>query len=116
MISVAYRPLAVRDKRLIASYIALDLGQPQAAARTMRAIDDAIEGLKTIPAAGRLIDEPRLDGSGYRKLAVKSYWVVYRHIPESEAVVIERVLHQRMDIAPQMYYEVDYSLDDEAPL
>ena len=36
MLDVLYRPLAARDKKAIAAYIALDLGSPHAAANVLR--------------------------------------------------------------------------------
>ncbi|MDO5042318.1 MAG: type II toxin-antitoxin system RelE/ParE family toxin [Slackia sp.] len=107
MPSIRYRPLAMRDKRAIASYIALDLRAPHAASSTIRAIDDAIETLKTIPAAGRIVDDMRLECGPYRKLAAANYWIFYSFNEDGNTIVIERILHQRQSIAPQMYDEID---------
>lgn len=116
-ISIVYRPLALRDKRLIASYIAVDLASPKAALDTITHIDDAIDALLDVPTMGRLVNDDRLEKQGYRKLAVPhaNYWVFYRFEPQEQRIVIERILHQRMDIAPHMYYEMDYSeISDKA--
>ena len=108
MPSIRYRPLAMRDKRAIASYIALDLRAPHAASSTIRAIDDAIETLKTIPAAGRIVDDMRLECGPYRKLAAANYWIFYSFNEDGNTIVIERILHQRQSIVPQMYDEIDF--------
>lgn len=110
-ISIVYRPLALRDKRLIASYIAVDLASPKAALDTVSRIDDAIDLLLEVPAMGRPVNDDRLEKQGYRRLAVPhaNYWVFYRFEAKERRIVIERILHQRMDIAPHMYYEMDYS-------
>ena len=105
--SIVYRPLALRDKRLIASYIAVDLGSPKAALDTICRIDDAIDLLLDVPEIGRVVVDDRLEARGYRKLVAANYWVFYRYEAEDERIVIERILHQRMDISPSMYYEID---------
>ncbi len=108
MTKIEYRPIAMRDKQAIASYIALDLKAPNAALATIRSIDDALATLKTIPHAGTAIDEPRLEQSGYRKIAAAHYWIIYRVDENCETVFVERIIHQRRNIVPQMYYDIDF--------
>lgn len=108
MHSIEYTPIALRDKKAIASYLALDCNSPQGAINAIASIDGAIEALKTIPQAGRPIDDDRLENEGYRRVVAGQYWVFYRIESEREAVVIQRILHQRRDITPQMYYDIEF--------
>ena len=108
MTDVRYRPLAARDKKAIAAYIALDLGSPHAAAKTIQTIDEAIETLKTTPFAGRPIDDARLENGPYRKAVASQYWIIYSIDEEGDCIIVERIMHQRRNLVPQMYYEIDF--------
>ena len=101
MTDVRYRPLAARDKKAIAAYIALDLGSPHAAAKT-------IQTIKTIPFAGRPIDDARLENGPYRKAVASQYWIIYSIDEEGDCIIVERIMHQRRNLVPQMYYEIDF--------
>ena len=107
MLEARYTPIALRDKKAIASYLALDCASPQAALSTIEAIDAAIETLKTMPQDGRLVDDGLLE-EGYGRLAAGRYWIFYRVFPKDNLIIIQRILHQRRDIAPQMYYDIDF--------
>lgn len=104
---VLYRPIAERDLKNIASYIALDLGSPKASRNTIERIGSAIRAIQTLPESGRLIDEERLDGHTYRKYATGNYWIIYQIDEAHTAIQIERILHQRQDISPRIYYEIN---------
>ena len=108
MHSIEYTPIALRDKKAIASYLALDCNSPQGAINAIASIDEAIETLKTIPQAGRPVDDDRLEGEGYRRIVAGQYWVFYRIESKRKTVIIQRILHQRRDITPQMYYDIDF--------
>ncbi len=75
MHSIEYTPIALRDKKAIASYLAFDCNSPQGAINAIASIDGAIETLKTIPQAGRLIDDDRLENAGYRRIVAGQYWI-----------------------------------------
>ena len=108
MHSIEYTPIALRDKKAIASYLAFDCNSPQGAINAIASIDGAIETLKTIPQAGRLIDDDRLENAGYRRIVAGQYWIFNRVENERETIVVQRILHQRRDITPQMYYDIDF--------
>lgn len=101
-----YRPIAERDLKNIASYIALDLASPKASRNTIECIRSAIRTIQALPESGRLIDEERLDGHAYRKYATGHYWIIYQIDTAHEAIQVERILHQRQDLSPRIYYEV----------
>lgn len=106
-LEVFYRPISERDLKNIVSYIALDLASPRAARGVFEEIRSAVDAIRANPEIGRLMNDERLDKRWYRRFAVKNYWVIYRVDEEQKCILVERILHQRQDLSPRIYYEIN---------
>jgi plasmid stabilization system protein ParE len=92
-------PVAEKDIRGAAMYIALDLKAPQAAANFVREIRKKAQKLCDMPYMYREYHgEPRNE-TVYRAMQVKNYIVFYTVCEENKTVELHRVLYARMDIS-----------------
>ena len=88
---------AQRDMREIATYIARDLLQPEAAIKTIDAIEQEIKLLKKMPKRFAPVSDERLARMGVRKVKVGNYLIFYIVDETSEIVHIIGILYERMD-------------------
>ena len=96
--SLDYLPLAEKDIRGIAIYIANELCAPVAAANLVREIRRKADSLRDMPYMYREYPgEPRNE-TVYRAMPVKNYIAFYTVCEESKTVEIHRVLYARMDL------------------
>lgn len=88
---------AENDLRDIVRYISSQLNAPVAALTMMDAIEEAIDGLASMPQKCPLVIEERLAMLGYRKLIVKNYIVFFTIDEPNKVVDVERILYGRRD-------------------
>jgi toxin ParE1/3/4 len=91
-----FTPRARRDIQDIWEYSAQRFGDERAEAH-IQEIERAAQTIAEDPRRGRPCDEVRQD---YRKFSVGSHVLFFREA--RRAVVIVRVLHQRMDFEPRL--------------
>lgn len=93
-----YLPIAERDIRSAAMYIARQLNAPTAAANLLREIRKKAKNLCDMPYIYQEYrGEPRNE-TVYRAMLVKSYLVIYTVYEESKTITVHRVLYARMDL------------------
>jgi len=96
--SLEYLPVAEKDIRGIAMYIARELSAPAAAAKLVREIRRKAKGLRDMPYMYREYrGEPRNE-TIYRAMPVKNYIAFYTVDEKIKTVEIHRVLYARMDL------------------
>ena len=94
MRSIEWRPRAVADLDGILTYIAVELGAPQAARDCADAILGAVERVADLPESGQLFIDDDLARS-YRRVLAKNYWVFYSH--DENTLTVWRIFHVRQD-------------------
>ena len=93
-----YLPIAKKDLRNAAMYIAHDLQAPMAAANLMRKIRKKADALRKTPYMYReYYGEPDSE-TAYRAMPVNNYLVFYVVNEDNTTVEVHRVLYVRMDI------------------
>ena len=95
MRDVRIRPRAQLDIESTFVYIALELGQPQAAQGIVDALYEAFERLAAMPEIGRAFEHGDLEQS-YRRMLVRNYWIYYTF--DKASLVVWRVFHTRQDV------------------
>ena len=83
------------DLDSIALYLGLECHAPQAARKTVRTIEEAIERVASFPESDKHLDWEGLAGS-YCMTRAEPYLIFYRH--NETTLTVYRVLHQRQDI------------------
>lgn len=91
---ILYSPLALHDLDEIESYITNDLGNSNAAARIIGGILDRVDLLSQFPESGTPLSSICSVQNSYRFVISDGYLAFYR---VSDAVYIDRILHQRRD-------------------
>jgi plasmid stabilization system protein ParE len=103
MAVVYISPEAQNDLHDIRKYIAMELGNPSAAANTVSKIMKGIQGLEVFPGIGTPL-APVVDISNeYRFLVCGSYLVFYRH--DDSGVYVVRILYGRRDYTRILFGE-----------
>ena len=74
---VKITPHAEQSMQEIASYIAVDLLEPQTAVKLLRALKKAIDSLDMLPGRIHLTPEEPWHSLGIRRLVVKNYYVYF---------------------------------------
>ena len=74
---VRITPRAEQSMQEIASYIAVDLMEPQTAVKLLRALKKAIDSLDMFPGRIRPTPEEPWRSLGNRRLVVKNYYVYF---------------------------------------
>ncbi len=98
MYNLVFLPLAEKDIRGAAMYIANKLKTPSAAVNFVREIRKKVHNLLDMPYMYREYPgEPRNE-TIYRAMPVKNYIVFYTVCEDSKIVEIHRVLYARMDL------------------
>jgi len=93
-----YLPVAEKDLRNAAMYIAIDLKSPIAAANLMRKIRKKADALRKTPYMYREYYGEPGNETAYRAMPVNNYLVYYVVNEDSKTVEIHRVLYVRMDV------------------
>ena len=93
-----YLPIAERDIRSIAVYIARELNAPVAAANLVREIRKKADNLRDMPYIYREYRGEPQNETVYRAMPVKNYIVFYTVCEDNKTVEIHRVLYARMDV------------------
>ena len=70
-------PHAEQSMREIASYIAVDLMEPQTAVKLLRALKKAIDSLDIFPGRIHLTPEEPWHSLGIHRMAMKNYYVYF---------------------------------------
>jgi plasmid stabilization system protein ParE len=96
--SLEYLPIAEKDIRGIALYIACELSAPVAAANLIGEIRKKANNLRDMPHISREYHGDPRNETLYRVMPVKNYLVFYTVCDESNTVEIHRVLYARMDL------------------
>lgn len=104
MLKLAWRPRAQLDRKSIAIFIGAERKAPDAALRTIQAIDAAIERVREFPESGRRYAAEGLDAE-YRTIISGSYTVFYTY--DADTLTVQRILHQRQNL--DIYTLVDFS-------
>ena len=74
---VKITPHAEQSMREIASYIAVDLMEPQTAVKLLRALKKAIDSLDIFPGRIHLTPEEPWHSLGIHRMAMKNYYVFF---------------------------------------
>ena len=101
--SLHYSQRALRDLDDIWEYILLELSNPEAAARTVGDIMDAIDNLMDFPRMGAPLSSIVDTESDYRFLVTGNYMTFYRL--EGKEIYVERVLYGRGDYLHVLFWE-----------
>jgi plasmid stabilization system protein ParE len=83
----------------ILAYLSAVLCNPAAATALAGAVARAYRRILTHPESSPLCAHPRLAALGYRKVPVRNYLFVYRHLPEEDTVFVARFFHQSRNYA-----------------
>lgn len=95
MLDLEWRPRAHLDRESIAIYLGHERRAPQAALDTMRAIDAALDMVRTFPDAGGHFADDHLEHE-YRTTLAGSYIIYYRH--NARKLTVYRIMHQRQNM------------------
>ncbi|WP_283171282.1 type II toxin-antitoxin system RelE/ParE family toxin [Curtanaerobium respiraculi] len=95
MLAINWRPRAHLDRESIAMYLGIECAAPQAALKTIKAIDRAIARTQMLPDSGGHWSQKGLDGE-FRTVSAGSYTVFYRY--DEATLTVYRILHQRRDV------------------
>ena len=95
--SVRLAQAAEEDAAAIVDYLAGTLISPQAADRFVATFVDVIATLETLPESYPPVEEPILQGRGYRKAQITNYLAIFR--VEDKTVYVVRIVHQSQDYA-----------------
>ena len=90
---VRITPRAEQSMQEIASYIAVDLMEPQTAVKLLRALKKAIDSLDMLPGRIRPTPEEPWHSLGIRRLVVKNFWIDETNL----CVHITDVIYARQD-------------------
>jgi len=93
-----YLPIAEKDIRSAAMYIAEELKAPMAAANLVREIRRKADNLCDMPYMYREYHSEPQNETIYRAMPVKNYIVFYTVHEEVKTIEVHRVLYARMDI------------------
>ena len=85
---------AEQDLIELVSYAAAE--NPQAAAKVLDRIELRLQALASHPFAGRIPQDPKLAGLGYRVLVIDNYLVFYK--VKQRVVLVHRILHGARDL------------------
>lgn len=96
MRKLAWRPRAQLDRESIAIYLGVESGNPQAALRAIKDIDETIGRIRELPEIGTPVHHDLLRNKNYRKAYASPYAIYYRF--DSKTLTIYRVVHQRKEI------------------
>lgn len=92
---------AKKQMRGLVEYIAIELANPQAAARLADALEEAFIRLEENPYAFPLCHDWLLRQSGFRSISVKNVIILFRIREETEAkkkqIVVSYVFHGKQD-------------------
>lgn len=95
MLDLQWRPRAHLDRESIAIYLGVERGNPQAALRTISAIDGAIDVARRFPDSGGHYADDHLEHE-YRTTLAGSYIIAYRY--DATTLTVYRIMHQRQNI------------------
>ena len=95
--NLEYLPIAERDIRGIAMYIAQELCAPVAAANLVREIRRKANNLRDMPYMYREYHGEPNNETIYRVMPVKNYIAFYTVCEERKTIEIHRVLYARID-------------------
>jgi plasmid stabilization system protein ParE len=87
-------PIAEEDLQEILSYIAAD--SPASAYRFAEMIEKNLQRLSSHPHLGKIPNDEKLSGMGYRFIIVGNYLIFYTI--RSKTVVVHRIIHGARDI------------------
>ncbi len=83
----------------ILDYLSTVLCNPAAATALADDVGRAYRRIQFHPESSPLCAHPRLAALGYRKVLVRNYLFVYRHLPEENLVFVARFFHQSRNYA-----------------
>ena len=95
LLKLQWRPRANLDRKSIAIYLGVECGNPKAALKAIKSIDEAIERILRFPQIGKRFRHEHL-ASEYRMAQASPYIIFYRIVDSS--IIIYRILHQRQNI------------------
>jgi toxin ParE1/3/4 len=97
MFKLLVTELAHQDLDDIVLYIAVQLGNAEAAARLLDDIDQCYSYLRENPRMYELCHDPHLAASGYRKVPFNNYVLIYKVDDKSSAVTVLRIFYGGRD-------------------
>lgn len=92
--AVRLLPIADEDLEEILSYIAAD--SPASAYRFAETIEKGLQRLSSHPHLGKIPNDEKLSGMGYRFMIVENYLISYTIRPKT--VLVHRIIHGARDI------------------
>lgn len=87
----------LRDLDNVMGYITLSLENKMAAAALLDDIEKSYNNIECMPLMYESCYDSRLKESGYRKVTIHNYIMVYRVDEETETVYIMRLFHGRQN-------------------
>lgn len=94
---VMLTPRAIEDMDKIYKYMIEELMEPETADRLLSDMEDAVNGLYTMPYRGAERKIGRYADKGYRQLFVKKYTIVYCVSEREKRVIILTVRYTPSD-------------------
>ena len=95
---VLYRPAALDDLEQIYN-VTFEMWGPAQAENYLAQLRSAAERLLVHPRSGRVYE---MEGQEYRSLRSGRHLIFYRIDADADAVVVVRILHDRMDIRSRL--------------
>jgi len=95
------------EMREIRRYIAVDLLNPDAAAKRIDLIDTNIQSLKTMPARFPLVQDAYLASKGFRIIVCEAHLVFFIIEEETRKVFVMRVIYARRDWARMLRVDAE---------
>ena len=101
---------AQADMRETYRYIEAELQNPEAAARRISLIDEAIQSLKNMPSRFPLVRDDYLASKGFQMAVVKTHLVFFAIQEETKVVSVMRVLYGCRDWIRILRIEAEHLL------
>ena len=105
--TVKILPDAENDIEDIYIYIAMELLEPETAAKLIARIKNAIYKLNHLPERFRLYYKEPWYSKGLRLFAVENYIILYHIVPETSTVYIDAVIYGARDLVVILEDDVD---------
>ena len=100
--NVRITPQAEQSMQEIASYIAVDLMEPQTAVKLLRTLKKAVDSLDMFPGRIHLTPEEPWHSLGIRRLVVKNYYVYFWIDETNLCVHVTDVIYAGQDQPAQL--------------
>ena len=94
---------AEEDLEMIGDYITYELKVPETAIQMVEGLQKEVRKLSYLPERHELDEDSKLAGIGVRKQYYRNYKIFYLIEEKTEAVIVLRILHMRVDSRAALY-------------